>query len=166
MRRGRLNLLLFGLALGLGLAALLLPDPQGGQPPPAVGLDPASIERIEARFPRGGEPLRLERRDGRWWLTAPVAREARSGRVVRLLGSLRERTGSCYPAAEHEPAEFGLAPPRAVLVLDGRRVEFGDRAGDGRRYLHADGRLCLVEDIVVPMLRGGADTLAPPDSGD
>lgn len=163
MRRGRLNLLLFGLALLLGLAALLLPDPRGGRPPPVVALDPAGIERIEARFPRGGETLRLERRDGGWQLTAPVSRGARTGRVVRLLESLRERTGSCYPAADHEPSEFGFAPPRVVLALDGRSVEFGDRAGDGRRYLRAGGRLCLVEDVVVPMLGGGADTLAPED---
>lgn len=163
MRRARLNALLFGLALLLGLAALLLPDPRGGRPPPAVALDPASVQRIEARFPRGGETLQLERRNGGWRLTVPVSRAARTRRVVRLLESLRERTDSCYSAAEHAPAEFGLASPRAVLVLDGRSVEFGDRAADGRRYLRAGGRLCLVEDVAVPMLRGGADTLAPED---
>lgn len=163
--RGRTNLFLFVLALVLGLAALLLPDPQRNRPPPAVAFEPGSIERITYRPARDGEVLELRRGTEGWRLSAPVARAARDGHVNQLLESLRERTDSCYPAADHDPAEFGLDPPRAELELDGITVSFGDRASDGRRYLQARGRLCLVEDIALPLLQGGSDSLTAPDDG-
>lgn len=158
--RGRVNLFLFVLVFVLGLAALLLPDPQGDRPPPAVAFEPTSIERIVYRPGGGGEILELRRRAEGWHLITPVARAASDDRVTRLLESLRERSRSCYPATDHEPAEFGLDPPRAQLELDGITVTFGDRSSDGRRYLQARGRLCLVDDIALPMLQGGADSLA------
>lgn len=163
--RGRVNLFLFVLAFVLGLVALLLPDPQRDLPPPAVEFDPGSIGRITYRPARDGEVLEIRRGADGWRLTAPVARAARDRRVTRLLESLRERTDSCYPAADHEPAEFGLDPPRAELELDGITVAFGNRSSDGRRYLQARGRMCLIEDIALPILRGGPDSLILPDDG-
>ncbi len=145
----------------LGAIALLLPEPGRERPAPAVAIDPARIDRIEIRFPRGGEPLRLQRDSEGWRLTAPRSRRASDGRVARLLESLRERTRSCYPAAEHAAAEFGLERPRAVLTLAGTTIALGDRSPDGRRYLRAREQMCLVEDVALPMLRHGADGLAP-----
>lgn len=162
-RRGRLNLVLLGLIVVLGATALLLPEPGRDRPLPAVDIDPARLARIEIRFPRGGETLRLERDADGWRLVAPRERRANAARVARLLQSLREPTRSCYPAAEHAPAEFGLETPHAVLTLDDTRIALGDRAADGRRYLRSGGQLCLVEDVAVPMLRDGADALAPAD---
>ena len=162
-QRARLNGILLAVAGALGLGILLLPDPPGGPPPPAVALDPAAVERIEVRFPRGGETLRLERGPEGWRMLAPRERPASDGRLARLLESLREPTRSCYPAAEHEPEAFGLNPPRAVLALDGTTIALGDRAADGRRYLRTGGRLCLVDDVALPMLLGGIDSLAPVD---
>ncbi len=163
--RGRVNLLLFGLAIGLGLLVLLLPEPQNERPPPAVAFDPGSIERIVYRPAGRGGGLELQRRAEGWRLTVPVARAASDGRVAQLLESLRQRTHSCYPATEHEAAEFGLEPPRAELELDTITVAFGNRASDGRRYLLSRERLCLVEDIALPMLDSGVDALATANEG-
>ena len=164
-RRGRLNLFLLGLIVVLGATALLLPEPGRERPAPAVAIDPARIDRIEVRFPRGGEPLRLERDSEGWRLTAPQPRRASDGRVARLLESLRERTRSCYPATEHAAAEFGLETPRALLRLNDTTIALGDRAADGRRYLRARDQMCLVEDVALPMLREGAGGLAPGQDG-
>lgn len=163
--RGRANLLLFGLAIGLGLLVLLLPEPRNERPSPAVAFEPRSIERIVYRPAGSGEGLELRRRADGWHLTKPVARAASDGRVAQLLESLRERTRSCYPATDHEAAEFGLEPPRAELELDAITVAFGDRASDGRRYLQARERLCLVEDIALPILDSGVDALATANEG-
>lgn len=157
--RGRTNLVLFGLAVMLGGLALLLPEPQRDLPR-AIAFEPAAIERITFRPAGDGEMIELRRRDDGWHLTAPAARPARDGRVVQLLESLRQRTASCYPAADHDPADFGLEPPRARLELDGITVAFGNLANDGRRYLRARGQMCLVEDVALPLLRAGADSLA------
>lgn len=164
--RGRVNLILFGLAIALGGLALLLPEPRRDPPPPAVAFAPATIERITFRPAGDGQVIELRRRDDGWHLTAPVERPARDGRVVQVLESLRQRTRSCYAAADHDPAEFGLEPPRARIELDDVTVAFGDRANDGRRYLSARGRLCLVEDIALPVLRSGVDSLAATDEND
>ena len=162
--RGRFNLALLAVIVVLGVTALLLPDPGRERPAPAVAFDPAAVDRIEIRFPRGGEPLRLERGSEGWRLVAPSRRRASDARVASLLQSLRERTRSCYPAAEHAPAEFGLETPRVVLDLGETRVALGDRAADGRRYLRSGRQLCLVEDVAWPMLRDGAGALAPTDA--
>lgn len=152
--RNRVNLLLFALALLLGAAILLLPEPRSAPARPAVAFEPDAIQRISLDRLDQGEPLRLERRDDGWFVTAPGDHPADSGRVARALAALRERTPSCYPATEGEPGEFGLHPPQARLRLDAIMVAFGYRAPDGRRYIRAQDRLCLIEDHTLPILAG------------
>lgn len=154
--RGRhhINIGLLALALVLGAAILLLPDPQPERPVPAVDFEPGSVERIVLDRLDRDEALRFERRNGDWFVTAPVQRRANSGRVARALAALRERTPSCYAASEQEPAEFGLQPPQAELRLNATRIDFGYRAHDGRRYIRTRDRLCLVEDVTLPILAG------------
>lgn len=162
-RRKGLNLLLLAAVVALALAAWLLPRPAGG-PAPVTPIAPAEVRALELRFP--ADPARpalaLERRRDGWHLTRPIARAARDGRVVSALGVLDARSESCYDAAGRDPAGFGLAEPRLVLRADDTEVAFGDRAPDGRRYLRAGGRLCLVEDRSYPLLAGGLDGLAAP----
>lgn len=162
-RRTRLNLLLLAVVVVLALAAWLLPRP-AGEPAPFTTLAPAAVRALALRYPAEPTrpPLALERRDDGWHLTRPIARPARDGRVVTALGVLDARSESCYPAAERDPAEFGLAEPRLVVRADGTEVAFGDRAPDGRRYLRANDRLCLVDDRAYPLLVEGVDGLAAP----
>jgi len=152
--RDRVNLLLLGVAAALGALILLLPGPRPERTPPAVAFEPDAVERITLERLDRSDTVQLERRDGDWFVTAPERKDADSGRVARALAALRERTPSCYPAGGQNPGEFGLQPPQAVLLLDSTRVEMGYRAPDGRRYIRAGGRLCLVTDITLPILAG------------
>ncbi|MDZ7748000.1 MAG: hypothetical protein U5K43_03430 [Halofilum sp. (in: g-proteobacteria)] len=43
-----------------------------------------------------------------------------------------------------------------VLLAGGTELAFGDRAADGRRYVRASDRLCLVADRARPLLRARA----------
>lgn len=160
-RRNRTNLVLLALVALLGAAVLLLPEPRPERPPPAVDFDPDAVERLRLDRIDRGEPLVMERRSGDWFVTAPVERRADSRHITRALATLRMRTSSCYPAGEREPGTFGLAPPQATLQLDSITVAFGYRAPDGRRYIRARERLCLVDDVTLPIL--GGELAAPED---
>ena len=106
--------------------------------------------------------MRLERRRDGWHVVEPIERAASDGRVVTALSVLAARARSCYPVAEHEPAEFGLDRPRLRMEADEATVEFGDRAADGRRYVRAGDRFCLLPDQYWPLLKQGLNGLAAP----
>lgn len=165
MRRRRLiNGTLLGLALGLAAAVWMLP-PDDGDGPRLTALDPAAIRALTLDYPRpeaeADHPdLHLERRDDGWHLTRPIARPARDGRIVTALGVLSARTRSCYDLDDHDPVEFGLAPPRLRMHIDDTTLAFGDRSEDGRRYVSTGSRLCLVADRTYPLLGQGLGGLA------
>lgn len=150
--RNRINLLLLCLVTALGITIVLLPAPEADRPPPAVAYDPGAVKQIALDRLDEAEPLRLERREDGWFMTHPDKAPADGRRIAQALGALRQHTRSCYPAADHEPVEFGLAPPQAELELDSMRIAFGYRTSDGRRYIRAMGRLCLVADVTLPVL--------------
>ena len=159
--RNRLNgLLLIGVATLAGLAWYTAGRDPG--PAPLTRADPRAIEQLTLEFPRGERPaeVQLERHRDGWHLTSPIERPARDGRVVSALAVLTARSNSCYPAAERRLAEFGLEPPRLRLTAGDARVAFGDRAADGRRYVLAGERLCLINDRSYPLLARGLDNLA------
>lgn len=162
-RRALVNAALLAAAAGLALLAWLLPRGDGG-PAPLTAVAPADVREVTVRYPREGRQaaLELERRADGWHLTAPITRAARDGRVVTVLAVLGARPDSCYDAAEHEPARFGLDPPAVVLEAGDAVVAFGDLAADGRRYVRAGDRLCLLPDRARPLLARGLDGLASP----
>lgn len=166
MRRRRLvNGILLGLALGIGATLWMLPADDGDDGTRLTGLDPAALRALTLEYPRAearaARPeLHLERRNDGWHLTRPIERTARDGRIVTALGVLSARTRSCYDLADHDPADFGLAPPRLRLRVDDTTLAFGNRSEDGRRYVSTGSRLCLVADRTHPLLAQGLGGLA------
>jgi hypothetical protein len=75
-------------------------------------------------------------------------------RYVRL-GDLADTAAahvlSWRPAGDFDPAKIGLAPPRAVLELDGQRLEFGESSVTGpQHYVRIGQRVALVSSRYVP----------------
>jgi len=159
-QRTRLNAGLLLTAAALGAVAWWLSGDDG--PHPLTDLDPSEIRDVRVRYPgmRDAPMLHLQRRDDGWHLVAPIERAARDGRMVTVLAILAARPESCYPIDEHPAAEFGLEPPSVVLVAGRVEVAFGDRSADGRRYVRAGERLCLLRDRTRPLLVDGLDALA------
>lgn len=154
-----------GLALGLAAAAFWVPPADDGDGTRLTALDPAAVRAVTLEYPRadrhsGQAELRLERREDGWHLTRPLARAARDGRIVTALAVLAARSRSCYDLADHDAADFGLAPPRLRLQIGDTTLAFGDRSEDGRRYVTDGSRLCLVADRSYPLLAQGLDGLA------
>ncbi|MFW5969701.1 MAG: DUF4340 domain-containing protein [Halofilum sp. (in: g-proteobacteria)] len=160
--RRSLNLVLAVAVIAGAGAAWYTGQMQSG-PPPLTAVDPRDVETLELEFPgEERDALRLERRHDDWHFVEPIERAARDGRVVSALTVLAAPRRSCYPVAEHEPEEFGLDQPRLRMKADDTTVEFGDRAADGRRYVRAGDRFCLLPDQFWPLLKQGLDGLADP----
>ena len=157
-RRQRQNLLL---ALITGIAAALVwwvvQREQDARPAPLTGLDAAAVRRVSISSAHK-PPRRFERAaDGSWWMQEPYRLPAHADAVARLLAiaSARPRT----PPQSRDPAKLGLAPPQAVLELDGERLEFGlTDTINGDRYVRSAAGIALVPD------RFSAWLLAPAES--
>lgn len=161
------NALLFIAVLLAGIGAWWLYSTGDDGPRPLAAVDPGAIRRLELRYAQDADtptsPLELERREDGWHLVAPIERPARDGRVVSALAVVSARSDSCYATGEHDPADFGLDEPRLTLrINDSTRVEFGDRAADGRRYVASGDHFCLLPDRSYPLLAQGVDGLAVP----
>ncbi len=168
-QRNLINGLLFAAALALG-AVVMLGTPQGDGSVRArlTPLTPSEVQTLEIEYPPAADAeagddgtIVLERRDGGWHLTRPLERPALDRRIVTALSGL-SAASACYSLLDRDPAEYGLAQPRLRLRADDRPLSFGDRTQDGRRYVRAGSRMCLLEDRTLPLLAQGIEALANP----
>ena len=115
-------------------------------------LDPAAISHISLALP-GAAALHYEKRgDGHWWRTDGTARRVADDDRLRDLADIAAaRVLSWRPLTDFEPARIGLAPPHAVLTLDGQTLAFGVNAVTGpQRYVRVGERVALVSARYMP----------------
>jgi hypothetical protein len=155
--RQRLYLLLAVLALSL-LAGWQWQRDARNEPGNLTALDPAGISRIALTLP-GAPTLHYEKRDGHWWRTDGTPARAIDARLSDLADTAAAHVLSWRPAGDFEPAKIGLAPPRAVLVLDGQVLEFGESSVTGpQHYVRVGQRIALVSSRYVPRSPATATT--------
>lgn len=113
-----------------------------------TALDPDTVSHIEIAL-KGLPVQRFDRHDGRW--LADGGRAADQGRVTEMASLAATPVASWKPASAFDASKIGLAPPIAVLVLDGVRVEFGDMAALGKqRYAKVGDRIAFVPAQALP----------------
>lgn len=155
--RQRLFLLLAVVALSL-LAGWQWQRDARNEPGNLTALDPAGISRIALTLP-GAPTLHYEKRDGHWWRTDGTPARAIDARLSDLADTAAAHVLSWRPASDFEPAKIGLAPPRAVLVLDGQVLEFGESSVTGpQHYVRVGQRIALVSSRYVPRSPATATT--------
>lgn len=109
-------------------------------------IQPEQVQRFEFSAP-GGEAIVAARRDGQWFVESPLAMPANNHRAAELLGMMRARSLSGFRAAGNDLSQYGLAPPMALLRVEGLTFAFGGTEPlNGRRYVEFDGQVHLVED--------------------
>ena len=125
---------------------------------PLTSLDPAGITHIGVSLP-GLPAMHYEKRDGHWWRTDGAPTRAIDARLSDLADTAAAHVLSWRPAGDFEPAKIGLAPPRAVLVLDGQVLEFGESSVTGpQHYVRVGPRIALVSSRYVPRSPATATT--------
>lgn len=113
-------------------------------------IDPASVDHIALSFP-GTPTLRYEKRDGHWWRTNGTPARADDARLSDLTGIAAAPVSSWRPDSDFDAAKIGLAPPRAVLTLNGQSLAFGESSVTGpQHYVHVGKRIALVSSRYMP----------------
>lgn len=149
-RWARINLVLGVLAAGL-LALHLWPQGSPSADGALTELSPDAIQTI--RVERGRRlTLALARDTDGWTLTHPQRRPANSRRVAQLLAVSLAPVSFRYPLGD-DADRYGLAQPAAVLLLDDRRLAFGDRdPTQNGRYVQVGDEVCVVDDLYFNLL--------------
>ncbi|MGB8634897.1 MAG: hypothetical protein WCD66_03775 [Rhodanobacteraceae bacterium] len=117
-----------------------------------------TVSRIDIKT-RKGERRRFEKRDGHWYMLAPQKGRADAGHMQRLSAIARARILDWRPAREFDPKKIGLAPPWAVVTIDGHELKFGTLSALApQRYVLVHGHIAMIP------ARYGADIAATADS--
>lgn len=123
--RWLLNLALLVAVVALGALYVYHRDEQktrGG--PPLTAIAPDSITRL--RLERPGRPdIALQRKDGAWRMTEPLAARASRFNAETLLRVAGARSELALAAAADGLAQYGLAAPQVRLRLDDEVIAFG-----------------------------------------
>ena len=147
--RQRLILLFAVLAL-LVLAGWQLQRDARNETGPLTSIDPASISHITLTRP-GAPAMHFEKREAHWWRIDGTPARANDARLGDLADTAAAHVLSWRPASDFDPAKIGLAPPKAVLDLDGQTLEFGEAAVTGpQHYVRVGQRIALVPARYTP----------------
>lgn len=143
MKRTQLNLALAAVAIGLGVA-VFFSQKKEEKGPPLTPLKPGALSRIAIEHPQA--PLiRLEKRDGGWFLVEPVKAEVDEFEISALVSLAEAEAKDKVEGAKL--AELELAPPRYAITLDDTRIEFGGvEPLQYRRYVKVGETVSLIED--------------------
>lgn len=150
----RRNRMLLWLAAGatvlVGVAAWQIKRDADAAPGTLLGMAPASVHQIALTI--GKQPTEhYEKRDGHWWRVDGTPTRADDGRLGDLADTAAAEVQDWQNARDFEPAKIGLAPPVAILSLNGQRVEFGETAVTGPlRYVRVGERVTLVSASYTP----------------
>ncbi len=153
------------LSLALALTVLIWLEPWR-QPPPAPerlsAIDPAEITRLRIEA-RNRAPVELERKSSGWRLVAPLSLPASEYRVSALLALATAPVHDAFRAEGNDLGEFGLAPPKARVMLNEQEFLFGDSEPlNGRRYVAYRGDVHLITDAYFHHLLADAPAFVDP----
>ena len=145
--RSRLFMLL-GVAALVALALWQRQRDERAAPGKLTALDPAAIAQVTLQL--GDAPAaHYAKRDGHWWRADGQPADDRY--LAALAATAAAPVLQWRAAGEFDAAKIGLAPPQAVLTLDGQRLDFGTMSTTGPQcYVQAGGRVALVSLRFMP----------------
>ena len=113
-----------------------------------TSFDPDTATQMALTL-KGLPDQRFERRNGRWVnLDTATTDEGRAEELVSLAAT---PVADWKPAGDFDPTKIGLAPPTAVLTIDGTRIEFGEMTALGKqRYARVGQRIAFVPAQALP----------------
>jgi hypothetical protein len=143
MHRGRLNLALLVIALGLG-AAVWLSQKKEEHGPPLTPLTAEQLTRIRIAHP-DAPAIELRKDGGKWRLAEPVQIEADEFEVNGLVALADKETKDRLDAPDLP--QLGLAPPQYTITLNETAIEFGAvEPLQYRRYVKVGDVVATIDD--------------------
>lgn len=116
----------------------------------ADSLDTVIIEREKDR-------LVFNKQREQWRMTAPFKARANVYQIQQVMALPGQTSHGQYPIDQINPAEFGLSPPRATVILNQARFSFGDQNPlNFQRYVQVGKTLHLIDDTVFHSLTAPA----------
>ena len=113
-----------------------------------TSLDPDATTHMTVSL-KGLPDQRFEKRHGRWVNVDTATTD--EGRAEELASLAATPVTDWKPATDFDPARVGLAPPIAVLTIDGTRIEFGEMTALGKqRYARVGQRVAFVPAQALP----------------
>ena len=111
-------------------------------------LDPATITQLALQL--GDTPVvRYTKSDGHWWRADGQRADDRY--LTTLADTAAAPVLQWRAAGDFDAAKIGLAPPQAVLTLDGQRLAFGAMSATGPQcYVQVGARVALVSLRFMP----------------
>jgi len=113
-----------------------------------LALDPAAITTVTLQL--GDAPaMHYAKRDGHWWRAD--GRRADDRYIDTLTAAAAAPVLQWRAAGDFDAAKVGLAPPQAVLSLDGQSLAFGAMSATGPQcYVQVAARVALVSLRFMP----------------
>lgn len=113
-----------------------------------TSLDPDAATHMAVSL-KGLPDERFEKRDGHWVNVDTATTD--EGRAEELVSLATTPVAAWKPASDFDPAKVGMAPPIAVLTIDGTRIEFGEMTALGKqRYARVGQRIAFVPAQALP----------------
>jgi len=157
--RSVLNLVLLAGVVALGVFISTTPEKDSDKPVTRLGgIDLPDVNRISISR-EGLAYIRLHKQsDGKWRMLEPhtiAANEAAINKLLELPGALSHAQ---FSAQGRNLGDYGLAPEKASLELNGKRYLFGDIEHiNKRRYIMLDQAIHLTTDLYYHQLRTAAE---------
>lgn len=153
------------LLVAAGLATVIATAPEKAERPhlePLTHENPRSVSHVRLELGEAGA-IELRRTESGWRLVDPIRIAANDFRVNALLRVLEAPVHARIDVSAQELGRFGLARPRARVLLDGAEILFGDiEPINGRRYLLFAGKVALVDDRYFSHLSSSAANYVDP----
>ncbi len=144
MKRTYLNLALLVFAGGLG-AALWFGQKKEEVGPPLTPLKQDAITRIALEHP-GKPAIKLEKKDGAWWLVEPVKSATDKYEIGGILSLVDLETKAKLDTGV-DLKELELDPPKYTVTLDDTRIDIGGTEPiKYRRYVSSGKVVGLIDD--------------------
>ena len=141
-------LMLLGVAVLIALALWQWQRDERTAPGTLLALDPAAITAVTLQL--GDAPVvHYTKRDGHWWRAD--GQRVDDHYLDGLAAAAAAPVLQWRATGDFDAAKIGLAPPQAVLSLDGRRLTFGAMSATGPQcYVQVGARVALVSLRFMP----------------
>jgi hypothetical protein len=134
------------------LAAVAVWRPGTAPPPESYRLTGLAADEVDSiRIEHTGKPtVELVRQDRGWRLTAPFPARAAGHRIDNVLRLTSATSDTRFDAADHDLADFGLAPPATTVRLNNESFGFGaNHPLESKRYVLHDGQVYLIASALL-----------------